>query len=352
MLLDNTNILVAQRGNDKAALALSSLVHALFEIGSVAVGRLVKKDMSEPVLTLLSPLVEGDMECLVENILPFAEDVRPYRFPRLDKVLTVSGKELTEHRNLPSEKLLKSMSDFVDSMSLVHDEDEEMTMEDTFSPVLHTIEGAVKYRAVHPDHGIPEKAEAFLAYSKQPAELQEHSKGALTKLIDAANVKKVPPKAKGRRRYRETEKPLSGLNVEELFSKEKRTQISPDNAIPEFKQMIERADGVDALKDAVDQMTTILEEQIRHSYGEAEYNKVLEGLGVIREEMLELEEPALYNDVLRRLKKKMLAGDLNGDRSVLWYQIRRNKLGLLHKEILQFSDVSREDADAFMTTKS
>lgn len=353
MILDNSNILVAQKGNDKAALALSSLIHALFELGSVALGRLVKKDMSEPILTLLSPLVERDIECLAENVLPFAEDVRSYRFPPLDKVITVSGKELTEHRNLPSDKLSRSMDDFVDSMRLVDDDqDEEMTMEDTFSPVLHTIEGAIKYRAVHPDNQLPEKSNTFLAYSKQPEALQERSKGPLKRLIDAADVKKVPPKTKGRRRYRETEKPLSGLNIEELFRKEKRTRITPDNAIPEFKQMLSITDDIDAVKDVVQQMAAILEDQIRTSFGAVNYDKVLEGLGVVREEMLGLEEPALYNEALRRVKTKLDAGELGGNRTDLWYQIRRKKLGLINDEVSQFSTVTQADADAFMTSKS
>lgn len=352
MLLDNTNMLVAQKGNDKATLALSSLIRALFEMESVAIGRLVKKDMSEPVLTVLSPFVDGEFECLIENVLPFAEDVRSYRFPPVDKVLTVSGKPLTEHRNLPNKELLQSMSAFVDSMNLVHDDEEEMAIDDTFSPVLHTIEGAIKYRAIHPHDGLPETSQAFTVYSEPPQEIRDQSSGALARLIKAADLKKVPAKTKGRRRYREAEKPLSGLNVEALFSKEKRTSISRDNAIPEFKQMLDATDEMDAIKDAVEQMTTILEDQIRSSYGHNNYGRVLEGLGVVREEMLGLEEPGLYNDVLRRIKQKLVTNDLGQNRGELWHKIRVNKLGLIHNEVSQLSGVSRADADAFMVLKS
>ncbi len=351
MLLDNSNLIVAQKGNDKAALALSSLVHALFELGSVAVGRLVKKDMQDPILTILSPFVEADIECLVENVLPFAEDMRSYRFPPLDKVLTVSGKELTEHRNLPSQKLVKSMSDFVDNMSLMDDEEEIMAMEDTFSPVLHRIEGAIKYRAIHGPGNLPDEPEAFKAYREQPKELQERSKAALAKLIEAAEVKKVPQRAKGRRRYREMEKPLSGLNVDELLGKAKRYHLSPENAIPEFKQMLSRGDNLDRIKDIVQEMATILEGWIRTSYGD-NYGKVLEGLGTLREEMLGFEEPGLYNDVIRDLKEKILAEQLGGNRGMLWYQIRKNKLGLISSEASELSDVTPEEADAFVDPKS
>ncbi|KIV88422.1 hypothetical protein PV10_08108 [Exophiala mesophila] len=352
MLLDNSNMLVAQKGNDKATLALSSLIHALHELGSVAVARLVKKDMNEPILTILSPLATQEIECLVENVLPFAEDVRTYRFPPLDKVLTVSGKALTEHRNLPNDDLLNSMSEFVDSMNLIDDQGEElMAIEDTFSPLLHIIEGAVKHRAVHPTSPIPEKPESFLAYSRQPAHLQEASQSILARLIKAADVKKVPPKTKGRRRYREAEKPLSGLNVEELFEKEDRTSISATNAIPEFKQLVGTTTKLEDFQKYVQQMLAIIQDWTRDSLGDQNYGRVLEALGVMREEMIGYEEPKVYNDAIAKLKHKLSAKDLGGDRRELWWKIRVSKLGVISQDVSESSDLTREEADKFMAAK-
>lgn len=351
MIIENSCVLVAQKGNDKAAFALSSFIHALFELDSVAVARFVKKDNSEPAITLLSPLVEADFEGLIENMLPFAEDIRNYRFPPIDKVLTVSGKALTEHRNLPNEDLLQAMNDLVDDMNLVNDDEEEMAMDDTFSPVLHTIEGAIKYRAVHPDRDIPPKPEAFLAYSRQPEELQERCKDSLLRLVKAAEVKKVPPKVKGRKRYRDVEKPLSGLDVEDLFRKEKRTKISPDNAIPEFKQFMQSSEKMEDIEDAVKQMGAIVEEQVRSSFGDRNYEQAVEEMSVVREEMLQMEMPKLYNGVLRELKRKLMAGELDGDRTEFWWKVRTGHLGLIDQSQVEYSDVTHEEAAAFMTSK-
>lgn len=124
MHLSNTNIIIAQRPNDKAALALSSFIHALFELESFAVARLVTKENKPPVMVLLAPSIEPEYECLLEVQLPFAEDVRTYRFPPLDKVITVSGKVVTQHRNLPSDDLQNAMDKYVDSMELM-DTDED-----------------------------------------------------------------------------------------------------------------------------------------------------------------------------------------------------------------------------------
>lgn len=116
--MSNTNVIIPERANDNASLALSSFIHALHEVESYAVARLVTKEAKPPMLVLLAPSIEPDYECLIEVQLPYAEDVRSYRFPPLDKIITVSGKIVTEHRNLPSATLKDAMSDYVDSMEL------------------------------------------------------------------------------------------------------------------------------------------------------------------------------------------------------------------------------------------
>lgn len=111
-------VTVAKRSDAKSELALSSLVWALSELESYAVARIVAKDGKEPLLVLLAPSIEPDLECLYDIPLPFAEDIRSYQFPPLDRVVTVSGQTLTKHRFLPSDDLNEAMSDYVDAMDL------------------------------------------------------------------------------------------------------------------------------------------------------------------------------------------------------------------------------------------
>lgn len=122
--MSNTNVIIGQRTNDKAGFALSYFIHALFELECYAVARLVTKENKPPLMVLLAPSIEPDYECLLEVQLPFNEDVRTYRFPPLDKVVTVSGKVITEHRNLPNEDLQNAMSKYVDSMELIDRDDD------------------------------------------------------------------------------------------------------------------------------------------------------------------------------------------------------------------------------------
>jgi len=314
--------------------------------------------MAEPLLKILSPEVKPDYECLIENELPFAEDVRQYLFPPIDKIVTVSGQVLAHHRNLPSKDLQSAMDAFVDKMDLSAfgtDESGEpaeyMAMDETFSPLYHRLEQAKRWRAVHPNDPVPPIPEVLTKYSKPPEELQNNAQAVLKHLIEAADVKKVPPKVKGRKRNREMDKPLSGLNVEDLFRKEKRTKIEAENAIPEFKQALALADSLDAVKDFVVQMAAIVEDRIRHSFGDSAYARAVEELGVMRQEMIDLEEPGPFNDMLTELKRKIMAEELGGNRKEMWWLVRKSKVGLIDKKASHVSSVTEEEAADFMRMK-
>lgn len=361
MTLSVSCVVIAQKTNSKAIMALSSLIHALFELESYAVARLVTKADREPLITLLAPSIEVDYECLLDVQLPFAEDVRSYRFPPLDRVITVSGKEIREHRNLPNDTLSAAMSDYVDRMDLSDlGKDDEgnpaeyMNMTDTFSPVLHRMDQAVRWRAVHPTEPVPPPYDILTRYSNPPKELVAGSKKKLEKLIAAADVKKVPPKVQSRKRNRNEIKPLSGLDVGALLgnNKSKKIKITRENPIPEFRQALDTTESEDEVRDAVKQLSTIIEAQIKDSFGDIAYGKAVEELDLMRNEMIDMEEPGLYNEFIKTLKGKLLGEELGGDRREMWYEIRKNKLGLIEKKSSDKSNVDEDEAKAFLSSRS
>ncbi|EGE01805.1 Ku family DNA helicase [Trichophyton equinum CBS 127.97] len=339
MNMSNANVIIAQRTNNKAIIALSSIIHALHEVESYAVGRLVTKDGKSPTLVLLAPSIDPDYECLLEVQLPFAEDVRCYRFPPLDRVTTMSGKVVKEHRNLPDENLLAAMEKYVENMELVQ-------------PGEEGVDQAIRWRATHPTKPLPSIPEILQNQSRQPEELMEQSKSALEQLIKASDVKKVPPKVKGRKRNRITDKPLSGLDVDALLQGEKRQRISPENAIPEFKQALASTDDINTVKESVKQMCAIIENQIKHSLGDANYDRVVEYLGTMRDELISFEEPDLYNDFVRELKRKLLDDKLGEDRRELWWLIRKKRIGLIDDKLVEISKVTEQEAKEFLSSKS
>lgn len=92
-------------------------------------------------------------------------------------------------------------------------------------------------------------------------------------------------------------------------------------------------------------MGTIIENQIKHSLGDANYDRIVEGLGTIREELVEYEEPAAYNDLLQSLKKMILGEELGGDRKELWWLLRKSKLGLIDRNTSERSEVTEDEAN-------
>lgn len=108
--------------------------------------------------------------------------------------------------------------------------------------------------------------------------------------------------------------------------------------------MLSRAESVETIHEAVKQMAAIIETQIKHSLGNANYDRVVEGLGTMREELVDYEEPDLYNDFLRSLKGMILREELGGDRRELWWLVRKGKLGLIDRAVSERSEVSEEEA--------
>lgn len=361
--MSKTNVIVAKRTDDKASMALSSLIHALYELKSYAVARIVPKENKEPKMILLAPGIEPELECLYDFELPFAEDVRSYRFPPLDRVVTVSGKNVKVHRNIPSDELVDAMSNYVDAMDLSKfgkneegEPAEYAPMDDTYSIVLHRLNQVIRHRAVHPTSDPSPPLEILTRYSKPPAKLVEQARPALDAIVAAGNIKKVPPKAKSKRygRKGEAPKPLSELDVNALLAtdpRRKQKRIDARNAIPEFKDILANAEAIEEVQDACKQLGTIICDLVKNSVGDSGYGRALEALRVMREETAEQEEPGLYNKFLRDFKKKVLGGELAGERREMWWRVRTGRLSLISKKESEQSEVSEEEAKGFLNMK-
>ncbi|KAI2481938.1 ATP-dependent DNA helicase II protein [Pyrenophora tritici-repentis] len=356
--LSRANFIVPQKANQPAQLGLSSFIHALYEADCYAIARLVAKDLKPPVLLLLVPRIELEWEALVDVELPFEEDMRRYKFPPLDRKLTVSGKTITEHKDLPTDDLLDAMSEYVDAMDLStfgRDEDgneeEYAKPEDTFSPLVHRINHVIQWRATHPEPGlpIPDPPEILLKYSVPPAALLASTEKHLEALEKAADVKKVPPKVKGRgkRQRAERDKPLSGLDVDELLGKPKRVKIEANNLIPSFKQALDVCDTVEAIQEAADSIAKEVRSLISNSVGDSAYARALEAIRVMREEITSLEEPEIYNEFVKQLKEDILGGKFNGNRRDMWWKIKGNKYGLIDMKRCYHSSVTEDQARRF-----
>ncbi|KAG5934949.1 hypothetical protein E4U53_000573 [Claviceps sorghi] len=348
----------ASQNDVKSEVALSSLIWALLELDYYAVARIVTKDGKDPLLVLLVPHAEKDFECLYDIPLPFAEDVRAYQFPPLDRVITVSGQTLTKHRLLPSDELSQAMDAYVDAMDLSKyhlddngDRTEYAPIDETFNPAIHRVNNAVKMRATHPEKPVPPTPANLLKYATPPEDLLERVQSTIDALIEVAEVKKVPPKARGRRN-RETVKPISGLDVDALLGEgEKRVQVSEENAVPDFKRIIDSASDINEIENASKQMGAIVRSLVTDSFGDSKYAQAMECIGAMRDELVEMEEPDMYNTFVRDLKKGLLSGALGGDRRDFWFKVRWSKLGLIDSNQSEVSKVTHDEAEEFYKSR-
>lgn len=163
----------------------------------------------------------------------------------------------------------------------------------------------------------------------------------------------VPQKGKGKRPDN-TYHAVSGNTVDlldgllEVGRASKKMKISKDNAIPQFKQIVQAlasANNDEAISEAVKDMERIIHSLIKDSTGDSNYDQALEQVGVMREQMFNYEMPELYNRFLRDLKIKIKSGALGDGRKDLWWRIRYpGTLGLITKDQLDPSNVTAEEA--------
>ncbi|POS80077.1 Ku70/Ku80 N-terminal alpha/beta domain-containing protein [Diaporthe helianthi] len=374
LTLGETSVTVARSFDEESKLALSALIHALYESEMYAVSRLVSKDGRDPVIVLMRPSIDPDFECLYDVPLPFAEDVRSYRFPPLDKVVTIHGKVLTEHsRLLPDAELNQAMSDYVDAMDISEfDQDDEgnpaeyAALEDLYSPIIHRVNQAVRARAVAPDGNIAEVPDILKKYSEPPEKLLKQAQPQIDALKEVAKLKNVPPKARGKWK-RGSAKTESGravepqFDIDELFRagaeaaaklKQGKLKIDKDNSIPMFKQLVQQlaeTDNDKGIEAVTSSMGDVVKSLIQDSMGDTNYDRAIENIGELRDACIGLEVPELFNDFLRDLKSKIFSDALGKGRRYMWTKLRATssgRLGLIAKSESEVSRITDKEKQA------
>ena len=328
LYMSESSTIVAQRGNDEANLALSALVHALFESDLVALARFVKKDNVPPSIVLLAPSIQPDIESLIEVALPFAEDMRQYNFQPLDRVTTAKGTVVKNHRYLPGDDLLAEMGNLMDSMSL----DELSTKngiatdclrpEETYNYGAHRIMQAIFHRAFQgSSKQLPPASSILLAGSKVPSTITDRKNFTekVEALKAAAHLKVVPVRPKGRKKgATNTEPAKDDLDIESLLeqgqeepkaepesdqNKSKNVEtLGRNDPLRDFEAMMRNDDLIDQ---AFAQIQPVIEDLLEYSLGDQNYEVARSLLQAFERHCTEQEETELFETFWESLKVQL-----------------------------------------------
>lgn len=67
-------------------------------------------------------------------------------------------------------------------------------------------------------------------------------------------------------------------------------------------------------------------------------------MGIMRSELMEMEEVGIYNEWVTGLREKVLGGKLGGDRKELWREVGKNRVGLVEMKEVEIGGVEEEAA--------
>lgn len=351
--MSNVLCVAPQAGDPLAATALSSLIHSLYLLKSVAIVRYVWRKNAIPHIGFLSPHIKADYECLYYTQLPFAEDVREYSFASLSKLQ-------------PNDAQTEAMDNFINKLDLVtasRDLDneplEDLKPRNVPNVALHRIQEAIKLRALHPNSKIPELNPSLARLVERNKNLWEGAKNEIEQLENLFPVKKIEAATKRAVDlvWGAQTTPADGNDLASKRTKlgddslkslagEKVSVINSTDPVGDFKKMIHRRD-MDMVEEAFSQLKKMVINIVDSSFMNQNFEKAIDCVKVMREEAIKEDEPKVFNDYLKELM------DTYKDRkNGFWNEIQSvNKITLISNAECDESDISPEEAAQFLDAK-
>ncbi|XP_044294195.1 X-ray repair cross-complementing protein 5 [Varanus komodoensis] len=341
------------KDDEAAAVALSSLIHALEELDMVAIVRYVYDRRSNPQVGAAFPLIKSDYECLAYVQLPYMEDLRQYLFTSLK-----NNKKYT-----PTEDQLCAVGSLIDSMSLVYEDESEGTTKDIFksnkfpNPQFQRLYQCLQYKAFHPDAPLPPIEKHLLDMLGTPQVVTERCQANLEKVKAQFPLKDV-----GKTKEQKTAQHIfkdhneDGPNAKKAktenngdfsiasLSEGKILTVGSVNPAENFRVLVRQknADFREVSQQLIKHINQFLENR-----GSLYYMKSIKCINVFREEAIKLSEVQCFNDFLEDLKKMVEDKNLRD----FWEIIVQDGISLITKEEAEGSSVTAEDAKKFLAPK-
>ncbi|KAK1394041.1 ATP-dependent DNA helicase 2 subunit KU80 [Heracleum sosnowskyi] len=352
--MKDVNIVIAEPGNTKAALAVSALARAMKEMNKVAIVRCVwRQGQTQVVIGVLTPNI-SDRDHVPDsfylNVLPFVEDVREFQFPSFSNLPSSM---------LPNNEQQEAADNLVKMLELAPTGKAEcLQPEFTPNPVLERFYRYLELKSRHPDAAVPPLDETLKKITEPDSDLLSHSKSVIDEFRRLFELKENPKLKKSARRLLrdkpsgsndEREDPgniddAEAINSIEPASAFKVEKIGVYNPVQDFESMMLRRDGTEWVNKAITDMKSIIWELIEDSFEGDNFQKVLECLIALRKGCILEQEPKQFNDFLLKLCKFCTEKDLA---SFTEFLASKNFM-LISKTEAEESEITEDEAKSFL----
>ncbi|XP_045709630.1 X-ray repair cross-complementing protein 5 [Phyllostomus hastatus] len=340
----------AAKDDKAAAVALSSLIHALDELDMVAIVRYAYDRRAHPQVGVAFPHIKDTYECLVYVQLPFMEDLRQYMFSSLK-----NNKKYT-----PTEAQLSAVDALIDSMSLIKKEEEEDTIEDLFpttkipNPQFQRLFQCLLHRALHPQEHLPPIQQHVLNMLDPPTEVTAKCQIPLSKvkaLFPLTEVVKKKNQLTAQDIFQDNHE--EGSNPKKLKTEEGGGHFSLSSLAEVSVTKVGSVSPAEDFRVLVRQKRASFEEaslqlinHIEQFLGTNEtpyFMKSMDCIRAFREEAIQFSEYQCFNNFLKALREKV-EKQLNH----FWEIIIQDGITLITKDEASGSSVTAEEAKKFL----
>uniref|UniRef100_A0A2K6PH08 X-ray repair cross-complementing protein 5 n=1 Tax=Rhinopithecus roxellana TaxID=61622 RepID=A0A2K6PH08_RHIRO len=343
----------AARDDEAAAVALSSLIHALDDLDMVAIVRYAYDKRANPQVGVAFPHIKHNYECLVYVQLPFMEDLRQYMFSSLKN----------SKKYAPTEAQLNAVDALIDSMSLAKKDEKTDTLEDLFpttkipNPRFQRLFQCLLHRALHPREPLPPIQQHIWNMLNPPAEVTSKSQIPLSKiktlfpLIEAKKKDQVTaqdifqdnhedgPTAKKLK----TEQGGAHFSVSSL-AEGSVTSVGSVNPAENFRVLVKQKKA--SFEEASNQLINHIE-QFLDTNETPYFMKSMDCIRAFREEAIKFSEEQRFNNFLKALREKVEIKQLNH----FWEIVVQDGITLITKEEASGSSVTADEAKKFLAPK-
>lgn len=339
--------IVAQKGDNSAEVALSSLIHALNDEGLVAIARKVYRVNTAPVLGALFPRVSSKYECLVFIELPYSEDMREFVFP-----------PIISDVNKPTKEQLDSVDALIDNMDLrvVRNEYNEVSeafkSKSMLNPFHQHVYHSLAHRAMNPNAEIPPASDYVMNLLKSPYETKPSYKLAVEEVKKQFQLTEVKPKMSHKSAAEvfkkgvkdEPDEEPSNIDLKDVtmasLVEAAVVEVGTVKPVQDFEALLGRGEDFNKV---CRQMQKVILNLVIRSFGASNFVKAETALRVLRTACI-AKDPSVYNDWAVQFRDNLF----ERGRKAFWDIIVEAKLGLISSEESVKSSVTDDDARKFL----